>query len=77
MMLPSVDLICKDQELEYLPQTYHVLSLCPCMRKITKTQDFISEKKLKKIFGSFTRASADSKTMTLKAVILRTHDLLT
>ena len=42
------------------------------MKKITKTQDFTLERKLKKTFGNSTKVSADSKIMTLRVEILRT-----
>jgi hypothetical protein len=42
------------------------------MKKITKTQDFTLERKLKKTFGNSIKVSADSKTMTLRVEILRT-----
>ncbi len=47
------------------------------MKKIIKTQDFTSERKLRKTFGNSTRVSADSKTMTLRVEILRTLASLT
>ena len=47
------------------------------MKKITKTQDFTLERKLKKTFGNSIKVSADSKTMTLRVAILRTLALHT
>jgi|LauGreDrversion4_2_1035121.scaffolds.fasta_scaffold152500_3 hypothetical protein len=47
------------------------------MKKITKTQDFTLERKLKKTFGNSIKVSADSKTMTLRVEILRTLASLT